>query len=106
MKRYIILLSFLLMMVSQILYSDNAMEISLKWFMYIYHQVISPQNGKQCRFIPTCSRFAEISINRFGIIKGSIVFADRFLRCNPIGNSGYDPVPIYFVPTSNAAILI
>jgi putative membrane protein insertion efficiency factor len=79
-------------------FSNNAVEIAFMWFMEIYHNIISPQNGGQCRYTPTCSKFAEQSIKRFGFIKGSIIFGDRFLRCNPIGDKGYDPVPKRFIP--------
>ena len=37
----------------------------------------------KCQFYPSCSNFAAQSISKHGVIKGSIVAADRIVRCNP-----------------------
>ena len=47
-----------------------------------------------CRFIPTCSEYAKEAIENYGAFKGSILAIKRVLKCNPLGPSGYDPVPI------------
>ena len=47
-----------------------------------------------CRFIPTCSNYAKEAILTYGSIKGSYLAIKRILRCNPLGPSGYDPVPL------------
>lgn len=46
-----------------------------------------------CRFHPTCSNYALEAITRHGFIKGWYLSIKRILRCNPLGGSGYDPVP-------------
>lgn len=46
-----------------------------------------------CRFIPTCSEYAIIAIDRFGAFKGLIMACRRILRCRPGGKSGIDLVP-------------
>ena len=43
-----------------------------------------------CRFIPTCSEYAIIVLERFGFFKGSIMAFKRILRCHPKGKSGID----------------
>ena len=48
---------------------------------------------RQCRFIPTCSSYAEEAILTYGSIKGSYLAVKRILRCHPFGAFGYDPVP-------------
>jgi putative membrane protein insertion efficiency factor len=45
-----------------------------------------------CRFYPTCSQYAIDSLNKYGILKGSIKAIYRILRCNPFNKGGYDPV--------------
>ena len=49
-----------------------------------------------CRFTPTCSAYAVTAIERFGIIKGTVLSAWRILRCNPFCKGGIDNVPEEF----------
>ena len=59
----------------------------------VYRMTLSGWLGGQCRFLPTCSRYAEDAIRTHGAIKGSILAVRRVLRCNPFGRGGLDPVP-------------
>ena len=59
-----------------------------------YKRAISPYLPEACRFKPTCSEYAYVAIERFGILKGGVMAIWRILRCNPFNrNCGYDPVP-------------
>lgn len=46
-----------------------------------------------CKYYPSCSEYTKQSINRFGLIVGSILGVWRILRCNPWSHGGHDPVP-------------
>ena len=46
-----------------------------------------------CRFVPRCSEYMIISLERHGLLKGMFYGAKRILRCNPFGKTGIDPVP-------------
>ena len=46
-----------------------------------------------CRFVPTCSNYAILAIERFGSIKGTWLSIKRIFRCHPGGKSGIDLVP-------------
>ena len=59
----------------------------------LYRVTLSPWLGRQCRYLPTCSVYAEEAIERFGARRGSWLALQRFGRCHPWGGSGYDPVP-------------
>jgi len=45
-----------------------------------------------CRFEPTCSRYTEQAIAKYGLFKGSWMGAKRISRCHPWNPGGYDPV--------------
>lgn len=46
-----------------------------------------------CRYLPSCSEYANDAIENYGTIKGTWLSIKRLLRCHPLGNHGYDPVP-------------
>jgi uncharacterized protein len=59
----------------------------------VYRVTLSGWLGGQCRFLPSCSRFAEDAIRTHGAVKGTWLATRRILRCNPFGRGGLDPVP-------------
>ncbi|RTK95709.1 MAG: membrane protein insertion efficiency factor YidD [Neisseriaceae bacterium] len=59
----------------------------------IYQLTISSWLPPMCRFTPSCSQYAIIAIDRYGIIKGFYLSIKRIVRCNPWGGCGHDPVP-------------
>lgn len=75
------------------------MKFVLISFIIIYKKFISPILerifGGGCRFLPTCSDYAIVAIERHGVWKGSFFSVVRFLRCHPFsGKTLYDPVPL------------
>jgi len=59
----------------------------------LYRRWISPALPPSCRFVPSCSAYAEEALRKHGAAHGSWLAARRLLRCHPWGGSGYDPVP-------------
>ena len=45
-----------------------------------------------CRFQPTCSEYAYQAIEKYGVLKGTLLSAKRVLRCHPFSKGGWDPV--------------
>lgn len=62
-----------------------------KFLSPVLHALFGPETF--CRFQPTCSKYAEVAIQRHGIMKGFLLSVWRVLRCNPFVAGGADPVP-------------
>jgi len=45
-----------------------------------------------CRYTPTCSEYTYQAIEKYGVLKGSLMGFGRILRCNPFSKGGHDPV--------------
>ena len=59
----------------------------------LYQHTFSLLLGPCCRFNPSCSTYAMLSIQRFGVIEGSRLALKRVIKCHPLRPGGYDPVP-------------
>ena len=46
-----------------------------------------------CRFYPSCSEYSVQAIRKHGIFWGVLLGTYRILRCQPLSDGGYDPVP-------------
>ena len=57
-----------------------------------YRFALSPLLGKNCRFYPTCSCYAEEAFDRYGFFKGGYLTVRRLVKCHPFHPGGYDPV--------------
>ncbi len=65
----------------------------LKVILRGYKLFISPLLPPSCRFYPSCSDYAMISIERYGAARGIVLAIKRVLRCHPFNQGGYDPIP-------------
>ena len=69
------------------------MKAFVLFLIRFYRVVLSPLKPPSCRYIPTCSEYAMIAVEKYGVKKGSILAVRRILRCHPFHEGGYDPVP-------------
>jgi uncharacterized protein len=59
----------------------------------VYRVTLSPFLGGHCRYVPSCSVYAEEALLRHGALRGSRLAGSRLLRCHPFRPGGPDPVP-------------
>jgi putative membrane protein insertion efficiency factor len=67
-----------------------------RWLIQLigfYRVWVSPMLPPSCRFVPSCSEYAQEAIARYGAGRGTWLAARRLLRCRPFGGHGFDPVP-------------
>lgn len=72
------------------------MKRVLLWLISFYRRAISPLTPPACRFIPTCSAYAQEAVEKYGAARGSLLAAKRLARCHPFHKQKsfeYDPVP-------------
>jgi putative membrane protein insertion efficiency factor len=63
----------------------NAQSLAIAG-IHVYQRTLSPVAagiGLRCRFVPTCSRYAETVISRDGIAVGGWKTIKRIARCGP-----------------------
>lgn len=67
----------------------QALILLVKFYQYF----ISPMLPPSCRYEPTCSSYMIEAIQVHGSLKGFYLGIRRILRCHPLREGGYDPVP-------------
>lgn len=80
------------------------MKRLLLFLIRFYRKNISPMTPPSCRFIPTCSEYALVAVERFGPAKGALLAAKRLSKCHPLHRQktiAYDPVPKREPPSSS-----
>jgi len=68
-------------------------EFWLMALIRLYQKTLSPFLGQNCRFSPSCSKYAYEAIGTHGALRGTWLAIKRVGRCNPWGGLGHDPVP-------------
>lgn len=58
----------------------------------LYQLTFAGLLGGQCRYLPSCSDYAEEAVRVRGALRGSAMAVWRVLRCNPWARGGLDPV--------------
>lgn len=66
-------------------------------FIKFYKKCISPFLPNACRFYPTCSEYAFLAIDKYGVIKGCYLAVIRLSKCHPFHEGGVDLVPENYI---------
>ena len=83
--------------------STNELEMAGLALLRLYQVVLSSQDGPRCMFHPSCSEYAKQALAERGVVVGTLLAVDRYLRCNGVDRDLYpydptlrkllDPVP-------------
>lgn len=79
--------SFLFTKSHNVLVRYNPVSLSLGGMMYVYQKFISAQIGANCPYEISCSAFSKQCIQKFGLIKGVALSADRLMRCTRLASA-------------------
>jgi len=70
---------------------------ALQFAFLVYRRAISPVlhvfGVSNCIFLPACSEYAYIAMERHGWLRGGRLALARIARCHPMSKGGLDPVP-------------
>ena len=74
------------------------MKKTISSITFIYKSTVSNllklAFGGGCRFEPTCSEYANLTIQKHGIIRGTGLTLLRLIKCHPFSKKfGWDPIP-------------
>ncbi len=58
-----------------------------------YRRLLSPMLGRHCRYMPSCSEYAQLAIEDWGALRGSWLAVRRIARCHPWSRTGLDLPP-------------
>lgn len=81
---------FLLFLSTQYPRETNPLKIVFGGGIKFYQKFVSPSQGDVCNFSPSCSNFGKEAIMKYGVLWGSLMAADRLMRCHPGAFNYYD----------------
>ncbi len=71
----------------------NGVQAGAYFLIRFFQIAVSPQDGPNCPYRPTCSAYGRSAVSMHGAFLGAVLAGDRILRCNPYNRPGNDPVP-------------
>lgn len=69
--------------------AENEVEMLYTGAYVVYKNFISSQDGSTCSFSPSCSEYAVLAVKKYGMVRGTLAFFDRYTRCNSLSPGFY-----------------
>jgi putative membrane protein insertion efficiency factor len=64
-------------------YETNPVKIVINAAITVYQKTLSGAQGDVCNFDPSCSHYSQEAFAKYGFFWGSLMTADRLMRCQP-----------------------
>lgn len=68
----------------------SELRLVLSSVVRAYQLLISSQDTDVCAYEPSCSRFGMFSMQRYGVLRGFLLTADRLNRCSGLTDSQHE----------------
>lgn len=65
------------------------MKLILIWLIKIYQSKAKIETRLKCCFEPSCSEYAILALEKYGLIRGVLKSINRLKRCHPPGGVDY-----------------
>ncbi|MCS6957908.1 MAG: membrane protein insertion efficiency factor YidD [Aquificaceae bacterium] len=59
-------------------------------FLKLWQAFVSPLYPPSCRYYPSCSQYAIMAVEKYGVLRGMLKAVWRIIRCNPLSKGGVD----------------
>ena len=69
---------------------ESFLKRIILWLVVKYRLFVSPAILPRCRFYPTCSSYAVVTIQQNSLLKALILILFRLIRCHPFGGYQVD----------------
>src|SRR5207248_8138753 len=56
-------------------------DLMARALFFVYQRGAAPSKGHKCPMSPSCSEFGRLAVKHFGLLRGSLMAADRLHRC-------------------------
>ena len=66
-----------------------SLKHALIWLVRVYQRYAKSETRLRCCFVPSCSEYAVLAIQKYGAFLGGMMSVYRLLRCTPPGGTDY-----------------
>lgn len=69
------------------------LQKAVAYLVKFYRNYLSSYKLNTCKFYPSCSEYAQLALEKYGLIRGVLYSCGRILRCSWFTAGGVDLLP-------------